>query len=113
MQDTWLGKNVLNNFTWFYNSHMFMFAVFYVAVILHPWPGLPGYSHRHGHSVTWVCAHCPVQSSYACASRASPAPSGFLWAAAFSWVVRSEVGSKQIPGSDGVVFPTERLPCQR
>ena len=54
LQSTWLGKKVLNNFTWFYNSHMFMFAVFYVAVVLHPWPGVPGYSHRHGHSITWV-----------------------------------------------------------
>ena len=60
-QDTWLGKKVLNNFTWFYNSHMFMFGVFYVAVILHPWPGLPGYPHRHGNSVTWVCLH-PARS---------------------------------------------------
>ena len=54
LQNTWLGKRVLNNFSWFYNSHLFMFAVFYIAALLHPWPGLPGYSHAHGHSITWV-----------------------------------------------------------
>ena len=53
-QNTWLGKRVLNNFTWFYNSHMLMFVIFYIAALLHPWPGLPGYSHTHGHSITWV-----------------------------------------------------------
>ena len=53
-QNTWLGKKVLNNFLWFYHSHLLMFVIFYIAVILHPWPGLPGYSHEHGHSITWV-----------------------------------------------------------
>jgi hypothetical protein len=73
MQDTWLGKNVLNNFTWFYNSHMFMFVVFYVATILHPWPGLPGYSHTHGHSITWVRPYS--NSVYNCApAKYAPKP---------------------------------------
>ncbi len=53
-QNTWLGKRVLNNFTWFYHSHLLMFVIFYIAAILHPWPGTPGYSHEHHHSVTWV-----------------------------------------------------------
>ena len=59
-QNTWLGKRVLNNFTWFYHSHLFMFVVFYIAAILHPWPGTPGYSHTHGHSITWVRCRNPV-----------------------------------------------------
>ena len=55
-QNTWLGKRVLNNFTWFYHSHLLMFVIFYIAAILHPWPGTPGYSHEHHHSITWVRA---------------------------------------------------------
>ncbi len=58
MQNTWLGKRVLNNFTWFYHSHLLMFVIFYIAAILHPWPGTPGYSHEHHHSVTWVRRLC-------------------------------------------------------
>ena len=53
LQNTWVGKR-LNNFTWFYNSHMLMFVIFYIAAILHPWPGLPGYQHAHHRSITWV-----------------------------------------------------------
>ena len=54
LQRTWFGKRVLNNFTWFYNTHILMFVVVYAAILCHPWPGLPGFSHSHGHSVTWV-----------------------------------------------------------
>lgn len=58
-QKTWFGKRVLNNFTWFYNTHMLMFLIFFVAIMFHPMPGVPGFSnvksHQIDNSITWVC----------------------------------------------------------
>lgn len=54
-QATRLGQ-LLNNFLWFYWSHQVGAAVLVLALLLHPYPGLPGRQHEHGHSVTWVCA---------------------------------------------------------
>lgn len=35
-------------------THIAMFALVYVAAVLHPKPGLPGYQHAHSRGTTWV-----------------------------------------------------------
>ena len=53
LQGTWLGR-WLNNFQWFYWTHVFLFVVFVGALLVHPLPGLPGHQHTTIHSVTWA-----------------------------------------------------------
>ena len=40
LRDTAVGR-FLNDFRWFWGSHIFMFFVFFAALICHPWPKLP------------------------------------------------------------------------
>ena len=35
----------------------------YIAIILHPWPGKPGYQEAHSRSVTWVTLQHVLQCS--------------------------------------------------
>lgn len=50
---TALGR-ILNDFNWFWRSHMALFVVFYAALICHPWPGLPSVHGFPLHGYCWV-----------------------------------------------------------
>ena len=52
IEKTFLGR-FLNNFTYFSVTHIVMWFIFYVALILHPYPGTPS-QHKNHHSTTWV-----------------------------------------------------------
>ena len=52
IEHTFLGR-FLNNFSWFSISHIAMWFIFYVALILHPYPGTPS-QHSDHHNTTWV-----------------------------------------------------------
>mmetsp|Transcript_19750 Transcript_19750/g.59654 ORF Transcript_19750/g.59654 Transcript_19750/m.59654 type:complete len:963 (-) Transcript_19750:862-3750(-) len=58
LQGTAISK-VLNNFKYFAVTHFTMWFVFYVALILHPWPGTPS-QHFSGRSVTWIYVALPL-----------------------------------------------------
>lgn len=53
IRGTFIGR-ILNNFTYFSITHIAMWIIFYVALILHPYPGTPS-QHKNGRSTTWVC----------------------------------------------------------
>ena len=52
IRGTFIGR-ILNNFTYFSITHIAMWVIFYVALILHPYPGTPS-QHKNGRSTTWV-----------------------------------------------------------
>jgi hypothetical protein len=52
IRGTAIGR-FLNNFTNFSITHIAMWIIFYVALILHPYPGTPS-QHKNGRSTTWV-----------------------------------------------------------
>jgi hypothetical protein len=52
IENTVLGR-FLNSFTLFSISHIAMWFIFYVALILHPYPGTPS-QHKNNRSTTWV-----------------------------------------------------------
>mmetsp|Transcript_19749 Transcript_19749/g.59648 ORF Transcript_19749/g.59648 Transcript_19749/m.59648 type:complete len:932 (-) Transcript_19749:862-3657(-) len=58
IRETVVGK-FLNNFLWFSISHMTMWLVFYVALILHPMPGLPS-QHKNHRGTTWIYCALPL-----------------------------------------------------
>lgn len=51
---TAVGK-FLNNFVYFSITHIAMWSIFFVALVLHPLPGMPS-QHKNHHSTTWVCS---------------------------------------------------------
>jgi respiratory burst oxidase len=57
IEKTAVGK-VLNNFTIFSITHILMWIIFYVALIIHPYPGTPSQHFDH-HSVTWIYIALP------------------------------------------------------
>ena len=78
IRGTFVGR-VLNNFTYFSVTHIAMWVIFYVALILHPYPGTPS-QHKNGRSTTWVRLSClltlaPVQQHPNAAARVEPPPS--------------------------------------
>jgi hypothetical protein len=52
IRGTCIGR-FLNDFTNFFITHIAMWVIFYVALILHPYPGTPS-QHKNGRSTTWV-----------------------------------------------------------
>lgn len=62
MQETsFIGKR-LYSFTWFFFSHQFMTISFYIVLVLHPLPGLPGNPRPHA-STSWVSQHVAHHTS--------------------------------------------------
>lgn len=51
-ETSFIGKR-LYSFTWFFFSHQFMTISFYIVLVLHPLPGLPGNPRPHA-STSWV-----------------------------------------------------------
>ena len=64
IEHTSLGR-FLNNFTNFSISHIAMWFSFYVALILHPYPGTPS-QHSDHHNTTWVILLLHCFASWVC-----------------------------------------------
>lgn len=53
---------MLNDYRWFWASHMTLFVVYYVCLILHPLPGNPAVAHKGKVYVSGGSgAHCPLK----------------------------------------------------